>query len=84
MLRQQVIHLYEVAGDDTFLQEHLVAELNQALGRLRRLKVEKRDGTLHPMSENPIFETVDDGMGFKLGRRKDFLERNGPPVARRL
>ena len=83
-LRQQFIHLHELVDEDSFLQEHLVAELNQTLGRLRRLKVEKREGTLHPLAGSPMFETVDDGMGFKLRRRKDFLERGGPSVARRL
>ena len=83
-LQQQIITLHEEVGDDPFLLEHLIADLNQTIGRLRKLKVERRDGTFHQMTGTPTSETVDDGMGFKLGRNKDFLKRSGPSVARRL
>ena len=83
-LRQQVILLTEEVDGDYVMMEHLVAEFNLTLGRLRRIKAERRDGTLHPMAGEPVFFTVEDGMGFKLGRNKDFLERSGPRVARRL
>jgi hypothetical protein len=83
-LRLRVIELHKEVDGDSFLMEHLLAEFNQTLGRLRRLKAEKRDGTIYPMTGTPVFEAVNDGMGFKLARKKDFLERSGPPVARRL
>ena len=83
-LYQQVTLLSEEVNGDSFLMEHLVAEFNLTLGRLRRMKAERREGTVHPVVGEPVFFTVNDGLGFKLGRRKDFLERSGPPVARRL
>ena len=84
MLSQQILLLSEEVNGDSVMMEHLVAEFNLTLGRLRRIKAERRDGTLHPMQGEPVFFPVDDGMGFKLARRKDFLERSGPSCARRL
>ena len=81
-LQMQVIQLHEEVGEDQFLMEHLLAEFNQTLGRLRRLKADRRAGIHNPLKEAAVFETVNDGIGFKLARNKDFLEHSGPLVAR--
>lgn len=54
--------------------EHLFAEFNITLGRIRTLKAELRSVTVHPMATSPLFVPVNDGKGFKLGRYRDFLE----------
>ena len=83
-LRQLVIDLSEEVTGDPALMDHLVADLNQVLGRIRALKVEIRNGTVHPMVASPMLQTVNDGRNFTLIRDKDFLERKGKFVARRL
>lgn len=83
-LQNQVILLAEEVAGDTVMMEHLVTEFNQTLGRLRRMKAEIQSGSVHPMAGSPVFHPVVDGQGFKLGRRKDFLERSWNPVSRRL
>ena len=83
-LRSQMIQLSQEVNGDSVMMEHLVAEFNLTLGRLRRIKAERREGTVHPMQGEPVFFPVDDGMGFELGRRKDFLERSCPLAVCRL
>jgi hypothetical protein len=83
-LRHQIILLHEEVDGDEVMMQHLIADLNQALGRLRTLKAEMNSGTVHPMAGSPHFSPVNDGKGFKLGRYKDFLERPKSSVARRL
>ena len=83
-LRLRVIELHEEVDGDSFLMEHLLTEFNQTLGQLRRLKTERREGTVHPMTTTPVFQVVNDGMGFILARKKDFLEHSEMHVARRL
>ena len=83
-LRQQIILLHEEVEGDQVMMQHLVADLNQTLGRLKTLKAEMNSGTVHPMATSPHFSPVNDGKGYKLGRYKDFLERPKSTVARRL
>lgn len=83
-LRNQVILLAEEVARDTVVMEHLVTKFNQTLGRIRRMKAEIQSGGVHPMAGSLVFHHVVDGQGFKLGRRKDFLERPWNPVSRRL
>lgn len=83
-LRLRIIELHEEVDGDTVMMDHLIAELNRALGRIRKLKAEIKHGSLHPLAESPVLQVVDDGQGFKLGRNKDFLERSFNPVSRRL
>lgn len=74
-LRQLVAELsIEVIGSHV-LKEHLLAELNQLIGRTRALKAEISAGTVHPFLDMPVLVTVDDGRGFTLVRSQDFLER---------
>lgn len=63
---------------------HLVADLNQVIGRIQALKVELHSGTLHPFVASPVLRKVDDRRGFSLVREKDFLERRGKLAARQL
>ena len=84
MLQRQIIQLHEEIAGDVVLMEHLVAEFNITLGRMRTLKAELRSGTVHPMDVSPLFVSVNDGKGFRLGRYRDFLEGPKRPVARRL
>ena len=84
VLSQQVIQLGEEVKGDTVLMEHLVAEFNQTLGKIRRMKADIKSGLLHPMEGVPEFCPVDDGQGFKLARRRDFLEKPKSHVVRRL
>ena len=83
-LIRQVIELSEEVHSDTIMMEHLVVEFNQTLDRIRKLKAEIKYGTVHPLAESPVLQIVDDGQGFKLRRKKDFLERSFNLVARRL
>ena len=83
-LSQLVITLGQEVAGDTVLMEHLVAEFNQTLGRIRRMKAEIKSGIVHPMEGTPVFSPVDDGQGFKLARRRDFLEKPRTHVVRRL
>lgn len=83
-LQNQVILLGEEVAGDTVMMEHLVTEFNQTLGRIRRMKANIQSGGVHPMAGPPVFHHVVDGQGFKLGRRKDFLERPWNSVSRRL
>lgn len=84
MLQRQIIQLHEEIDGDVVLMEHLFAEFNITLGRIRTLKAELRSGTVHPMAASPLFVPVNDGKGFKLGRYRDFLEGPKRTVARRL
>ncbi|KAG0554069.1 hypothetical protein KC19_12G059900 [Ceratodon purpureus] len=84
MLSQQVNSLAAEVAGDTVLMEHLLAEFNLTLGRIRRLKAEIKSGVVHPMEGTPVFVPVDDGQGFKLARRRDFLEKPHKHVVRRL
>ena len=83
-LRLQIILLHEEIGGDEVMMQHVIADLNQTLGRLRTIKAEIKLGTVHPMAGTPHFSPVKDGKGFKLGRFKDFLEKPKSSVARRL
>ena len=83
-LRQVVIDLSKEVTGDMILMEHLLADLNQVVGRVRALKAELKSGTLHPLVASPVLRPVNDGRGFSLLREKDFLERKGKTVARRL
>lgn len=83
-LRQLVIDLSQDVSGDPVLMDHLVAELNQVVGRIRSLKAEIRTGTVHPLVDSPVLRPVNDGRGFSLVRDKDFLERGRKSVSRRL
>ncbi|KAG0597314.1 hypothetical protein M758_UG327600, partial [Ceratodon purpureus] len=83
-LRQLVVDLSQDVAGDPVLMDHLVAELNQVVGRIRSLKAEIRTGTVHPLVDSPVLQTVNDGRGFSLVRDMDFLERGGKRVSRRL
>lgn len=83
-LRQLVVDLSQDVAGDPVLMDHLVAELNQVVGRIRSLKAEIRTGTVHPLVDSPVLRTVNDGRGFSLVRDTDFLERGGKRVSRRL
>lgn len=65
-LRQLVIDLSEEVTGDIVLMEHLLADLNQVVGRVRALKAEMKSGTLHPLVASPVLRTVNDGKGFSL------------------
>jgi hypothetical protein len=84
MLQRQIIQLHEEIAGDVVLMEHLVAEFNITLGRIRTLKAKLRSRTVHPMAVSPVFVPVNDGKGFRLGRYRDFLERPKRTMARRL
>ena len=83
-LRQLVIDLSEEVMGDVVLIEHVLADLNQVIGRIRALKAEMKSGLVHPLVASPVLCTVNDGRGFSLIRDKDFLERRGNTEARRL
>jgi hypothetical protein len=83
-LQNQVILLAEEVARDPVMMEHLVTEFNQTLGRIRKVKADIQLCGIHPMAGTPVFHPVVDGRGFKLGRRKDFLERPWNPVSWRL
>lgn len=63
-LRQLVIDLSKEVICDPVLMDHLVANLNQVLGWIRALKVEIRNGTMHPMVAYPVLRTVNDWTQF--------------------
>ena len=83
-LQQQMKLLHDEVDGDELMTQHLIADLNQALGRLKKLKAEIKNGNVHPMAGSAHFSPVKDGKGFKLGRFKDFLEKPRTSVARRL
>lgn len=83
-LRQLIVSLHDEVTGNPVLMEHLVADLNQVVGRIRALKVEIRHGTVHPMVASPVLRVVEDGRNFSLLRGKDFLERRRNSVVRSL
>lgn len=83
-LVQLVITLSNEVYGERLLMEHLVADLNQVVGRVKALKAEMRSGTLHPLAASPVLRTVEDGRDFSLVWDKDFLEKGFKPAFRRL
>ena len=77
--------LLDFVQGNTTLMEHLHADFNRSLGKMKMLLAEMDSGNIHPSNTNPVFHTVQDGLGMRLGRLKDMLERNRrTPTSRRL
>ena len=70
-----VHHMLEDAEGNDVLLRHLLAGILRLKGSQSRLVVDIEFEILHPSQTVPEFERVDDGTGYSLKRRRDFLER---------
>jgi hypothetical protein len=76
--------IFDDIGFDSNLMLHFIADLRITRGRIRLMKAEVKGEHVHAVAGSPALHRVDDGRGMKLARDKDFLERGGKSVMRKL
>ena len=85
LLLHQASDILEFAAANPRLKEHLHSEFNRAMGKLKTVLANDRSGHVYGVTGTPVLHQVEDGMGMKLGRMKDFLEHRGrSSTSRRL
>lgn len=76
--------IFDDIGFDSNLMQHFIADLRASRGRIRLMKTDMEGDHVHAVPGSPVLHRVDDGRGMKLARDKDFLERAGKRVIRKL
>ena len=65
----------DAATGDTFLLEHLVADLHIVRGKQETLLAQIKHGLVSPSQPGVHFQPNEDGQNMSLKWRKDFLQR---------
>ena len=74
-VRNLAAELMAAAKGDTFLLEHLLADLHIVQGKQHTLMAQMKHGLVEPSQKEVHFTPNDDGSNMSLKRRKDFLDR---------
>ena len=77
-LRNQAVALIEHVEGQDLLMDHLHADFNSVLGRIKSLQSDIRKGKIDASASAPVHIKVNDDLGDSIVRKKDFLERGYP------
>jgi hypothetical protein len=76
-VRNLATELMAGAAGDSFLLEHLVADLHIVRGNQQTLLAQMEHGLVDPSQVELHFTPNEDGSNMSLKRRKDYLQRLG-------
>lgn len=84
-LQMQAKTLLDMVDGIPLLMDHLEANFNWSLGKMKHLAADITSEILHLERTNLVFQAVEDGLGMRLAHLKDMLKQGTRPQAvRRL